>query len=227
MLARAAIVFARHQLKQLAVCTCSNCIRTQSFATPLLAGRQTQDKQHTKLPKHVPASPSMQHVCTLTPFTCMQAYGIRARTRTRSQMSVQFGNLGAVVLCAMVQWLNVCALPIILNLLTWQLCAMTRCMQCMHVHMCKLQRRSKPSIRHLATSPCIGIRRLRATPRMPRMMRRMPRINYARRQPRRMQKICHSERIGSSFWNSNPAHRVITIGSLLLSPCTFLDSCNC
>ena len=63
--------------------------------------------------------------------------------------------------------------------------------------------------------------------RMPRMMRRMPRINYARRQPRRMQKICHSERIGSSFWNSNPAHRVITIGSLLLSPCTFIDSYNC
>ena len=80
MLARAAIVFARHQLKQLAVCTCSNCIRTQSFATPLLAGRQTQDKQHTKLPKHVPASPSMQHVCTLTPFTCNYA-GIRY-TRT-------------------------------------------------------------------------------------------------------------------------------------------------
>ena len=51
--------------------------------------------------------------------------------------------------------------------------------------------------------------------------------DYARRQPRRMQKICHSERIGSSFWNSNPAHRVITIGSLLLSPCTFIDSYNC
>jgi len=38
MFARAAIVFARHQLKQLAACTCSNCIRTQNFATPLLAG---------------------------------------------------------------------------------------------------------------------------------------------------------------------------------------------
>ena len=88
----------------------------------------------------------------------MQAYSTRARTRTRHQMSVQFGNLGAVVLCAMAQWLNVCALPIILNLSTWQLCAMTRrCMQCMHVHMCKLQRPSKPSIRHLATSPCIGM----------------------------------------------------------------------
>ena len=29
--------------------------------------------------------------------------------------------------------------------------------------------------------------------------------DYARRQPRRIQKICHSEMIGSSFWNSNPA----------------------
>ena len=135
-----------------------NCIRTQNFATLLLAGRQTQDKQHTKFPKHVPAAPSMQHVCTLTPFTCMQAYGIHARARTRHQMNVQFGNLGAVVLCAMVQWLNVYTLPIFLKLSTWQLCAMTRrCMQCMHVHMCKLQRPSKPSIRHLATSPCIGM----------------------------------------------------------------------
>ena len=164
MLARAAIVFARHQLKQLAACTCSNCIRTQNFATPLLAGRQTKDKQHTKLPKHVPATPFMQHVTV----TCMHTHTVHmyagiqytcTHKNTPPNERAVWEPWGSCVVCngAMAECLRTAHHLEFINLAV-VLCAMTRrCMQCMHVHMCKLQRPSKPSIRHLATSPCIGM----------------------------------------------------------------------